>query len=87
VSSSGGRVYDDLHLEAYERRGDRLVRDIAVAPVPADLLHRLFDTGEDADFVASYPVGPSQMAALSAYTAMVEDAGRYDLFLTRRSEA
>jgi hypothetical protein len=87
VSSGGGKVYADLHLEAYERHGDRLVFDLAVAPVPAELLERLFDTGADDDFVASYPVGPSQMSALSAYTAAVEDAAHYDLFLTRRSDA
>jgi hypothetical protein len=87
VSSGRVRTYDDLHLEAYERDGDRLVFDVAVAPLPAELLERLFDTGGDPDFVANYPIGPSQMSALSGYTSGVEDAGRYDLFLTRRSDA
>jgi hypothetical protein len=87
VSSGGVRTYDDLLLEAYERDGDRLVLEVPVAPVPAELVERLFDTGGDPGFVASYPVGPSQLSALSGYAAAVGDMGRYDLFLTRRSDA
>ncbi len=68
-------------VSAYEKRGDRLVKDHQLRNIDVALLRRLFRQSDDDPMYHSYPVTPAIADALANHVSEPLRLDEYDYFL------
>lgn len=73
-------------VSAYEKEGDRLVREHRLGEIDVALLRRLWERPEDDPMYESYLVTPEIATTLDEYVDGPLQLGEYDYFLEYMSE-
>jgi hypothetical protein len=82
----GGLNRKMWYLSAYEKNGDRLVRQHRLHDVDVTMLRRLWQESDDDPMYYSYPVTPAIAEALADHIQEPLQLDTYDYFLEYMSQ-